>query len=59
MNERFYKNRKARKEYIKPNINQILIDNEISLVLNSFEPDPDEPGFSNSSLNLNNSVFKA
>lgn len=49
----------SKKEYIKPKINYISIDNEISLVLNSFDPDPDEPGFSDSQLKANQSPFKA
>lgn len=59
MNELNYKNRNIKKAYIKPNIQHISIDNEISLVLNSFAPDPDEPGYSDNQLNNKHNAFKA
>ncbi len=41
--------------YISPDIVEIVIDNEISLVLNSFIGDPDEPGFFSEADKMNKS----
>jgi len=47
-----------KRPYLIPKIERVMIDNNISLILESENPDPGEPGLSNIPGYLNNNPFK-